>query len=168
MRNISKEDVLSFSTENREKADAIAEDLRRFDELLTAIGRRWSVRDPIFTLLEELSLTPAQLHTIIWLGKERELTMGVLAERLKVSEKTVTGLVDRLVRDGLVIRKRDDSDRRRVVATLTDEGGDMFLQLSQRFEERLATMLGLIDDDDREALFRVMEKLAFADFEEER
>lgn len=145
----------------------LEEDLQRFDELFTAIGRRWSVRDPMFTLLEELSLTPAQLHTIIWLGKDGELSMGTLAERLAISEKTVTGLVDRLERDGLVMRERNENDRRRVLAGLTAEGKSMAEHLRHRFMERVTTMLTLFDEEERAALFGIMEKLAFADFDEE-
>lgn len=139
---------------------AFTEEIRRFDEILTAIGRRWSLRDPIATIVEELSVTPAQLHTIIWLGKEERLTMGNLAQRIGVTEKTITGLVDRLERDGLVARERDEADRRIVLATLTEKGNETWLELSRRFEERLRTMLSLLDDEDRAALFRMMEKLA--------
>src|ERR1700674_1856824 len=48
--------------------------------------------------------------------------MGELAEMLDVTPRTVTALVDNLVRDGLVKRVDDPTDRRSVYAELTEQG----------------------------------------------
>ncbi len=62
--------------------------------------------------------------------------LGALAGRLHVTPRNVTGLIDHLVRDGLVTRSPDPDDRRSILAQLTDLGqervgavsGAMFLQ----------------------------------------
>ncbi|EBA06711.1 MarR family winged helix-turn-helix transcriptional regulator [Sagittula stellata] len=56
------------------------------------------------------------------------LSMGDLSARLKVSNGNVSGLVNRLRKDGLVDRSMSAEDRRSFVAVLTDAG-------QQRFEE---------------------------------
>jgi DNA-binding MarR family transcriptional regulator len=48
--------------------------------------------------------------------------LGTLAARLHVSPRNVTGLVDNLERDGLVTRVPEPSDRRSVLAKLTEQG----------------------------------------------
>jgi len=48
--------------------------------------------------------------------------LGVLASRLHVSARNVTGLIDHLERDGLVVRVPDPADRRSVLAQLTERG----------------------------------------------
>ena len=48
--------------------------------------------------------------------------MGVAGERLQVHPASVTNAADRLERDGLVSRSRDDVDRRKVIVEITDEG----------------------------------------------
>jgi DNA-binding MarR family transcriptional regulator len=48
--------------------------------------------------------------------------LGVLAGRLHVSPRNVTGLIDHLERDGLVVRVPDPADRRSVLARLTEQG----------------------------------------------
>lgn len=48
--------------------------------------------------------------------------LGVLATRLHVSARNVTGLIDHLERDGLVVRVSDPADRRSVIARLTPRG----------------------------------------------
>lgn len=60
----------------------------------------------------------------------RVVTMSVLAERLQVRHHAVVQLVDRLVRQRMVERRRDGRDRREVVVRLRPRG--------QRMLERLA------------------------------
>jgi DNA-binding MarR family transcriptional regulator len=48
--------------------------------------------------------------------------LGELAEMLNVSPRNITGLIDNLERDGLVLRAPDPNDRRSVLAVLTDQG----------------------------------------------
>jgi len=50
------------------------------------------------------------------------LPLSKIGERLMVHPTSVTNLIDRLVADGLVDRRIDPSDRRRALASLTDEG----------------------------------------------
>jgi DNA-binding MarR family transcriptional regulator len=60
---------------------------------------------------------------LLWaLRDEDGLPVGVLAEHLGVNPSTITGHVDRLVRQGLVRRLEDPADRRIVRNFLTDEG----------------------------------------------
>jgi DNA-binding MarR family transcriptional regulator len=48
--------------------------------------------------------------------------MGDLAGRVLMSASGLTRIVERLVKKGLVVRDEDPSDRRAVVAMLTDDG----------------------------------------------
>ncbi len=50
--------------------------------------------------------------------------LGDLATKLSVSAPTMSGLVTALVREGLVTRETDPSDRRRVTVRITPEGAD--------------------------------------------
>ncbi|MFN7131211.1 MAG: MarR family transcriptional regulator, partial [Myxococcales bacterium] len=54
---------------------------RRLQDLLTELGRLQSLRDPLAIAVESLALTPAQVHAVMWLGREQALTMGELARR---------------------------------------------------------------------------------------
>jgi DNA-binding MarR family transcriptional regulator len=56
------------------------------------------------------------------LGRADVLSVGELARRVSLSQGTVTGVLDRLEKRGLVERSRSDSDRRRVLVRLTEAG----------------------------------------------
>ena len=70
----------------------------------------------------EDGLTIPQMRLLWALRDEDGLPVGVLAEHLGVNPSTITGHVDRLVRQGLVRRVEDPADRRIVRNFLTDEG----------------------------------------------
>ena len=54
---------------------------------------------------------------------QRSLRMTELAQRILFSPSGLTRVVDRLERDGLVLRRRDSDDARVVFAELTEKGG---------------------------------------------
>ncbi len=132
---------------------------RRMMELLVAVGRRSSLRDPLAQLTESLELTPPQLHGVVWLGQDGPLSMGELARRVGVTEKTITGIVDRLEREGYAQRERDASDRRVVQVSLTPRGKAISDRVQSRARESLGTFLSLLDSEERAALLRIFEKL---------
>ena len=85
----------------------IERDARAVRERLIVLARRRSLRDPVAASCDALGLTAPQIHALLWLGHDGPLTMGELARRISVTEKTVTGIVDRLERDGFLHRERD-------------------------------------------------------------
>jgi DNA-binding MarR family transcriptional regulator len=136
----------------------IAAQAARLRELLTRISRRRSLRDPIGSGYD-CDLTPTQIHTVIWLGNDGALTMGDLARRVAVTEKTITGIVDRLERDGLVLRERDPADRRVIHVRLSTAGKALFAEVDAQITRRLETLLGLVDPADRRQLIKILEKV---------
>ena len=70
----------------------------------------------------EDGLTLPQMRLLWTLRDEDGQPMGALAEHLGVNPSTITGHVDRLVRQGLVRREEDVDDRRIVRNFLTEDG----------------------------------------------
>ena len=137
----------------------IESEARRFRELVIDLSRQSSLRDPIAAMCEEAQLTPPQIHAVVWLGQDGPLTMGELARRLGVTEKTITGLVDRLEAGGYLERERDQEDRRVVRARLTTEGAKVYREIDGHLHNKVSAFLKLLDPADRQALFRILEKL---------
>ncbi len=135
------------------------DDVGRFRRLLFALGRLYSLRDPLAGSCEQMQLTAPQIHTLLWLGEDGALTMGELARRLGITEKTVTGVVDRLEREGHVQRERCPEDRRVIYCRLTASGTRMYRKLERTVVRGMGRLLGRLDTSDRRALFRILEKL---------
>ena len=81
----------------------------------------------------EHGLTPGQhqaLLAIKGIPESREPTIGFLAERLFLQPHSAVELVDRLEEQGLVVRKRDRHDGRKVFVELTVVGEEMLERLA--------------------------------------
>ena len=73
--------------------------------------------------LAELGLTYPQYLTMLVLWEaDAALTVGAIGERLRLDSGTLTPLLKRLEDTGLVERRRDAADERRVNIALTDDG----------------------------------------------
>jgi DNA-binding MarR family transcriptional regulator len=77
-------------------------------------------------------LTPQQHQALLAIrgAKDSETTVGELAASLLLKPHTVVGLADRLARAGLVRRKPDAGDRRRVLLAPTAKGEKVLKRLS--------------------------------------
>lgn len=143
------------------EGDGLDFDVARFSTLLTAFGRRQPLRDPMGNAVSDVhALTPPQFHSLMWLGTDGPLTMGELARRVGITEKTMTGVVDRLEEAEYLQRERDAGDRRLVRVRLTDKGAESFERIRREVESRMRALLGILDPDERATLYRLLEKLA--------
>ncbi len=77
-------------------------------------------------------LTGPQLSVVKILEDIGDLSLSELSERINAQNSTVTGIVDRMEREGLVERKRSQDDRRVVHIRLTKKG--LELSRSMKFE----------------------------------
>jgi DNA-binding MarR family transcriptional regulator len=73
--------------------------------------------------LAELGLRPRELRTLVLVDRHPGLSQRELARRLDVDPGNLVALLDRLDRDGLITRRRDQEDRRRRTLRLTAKGG---------------------------------------------
>lgn len=99
----------------------------------------------------------------------QEITASALARQIQVSPGTVTGITDRLVKLGLVARRRRADDRRRVYLTLTDDGQRQHSQAPKPLQEQFIERLGTLDPGERDAILgalqRVVELMGAEDIE---
>jgi len=78
---------------------------------------------------EQNGLTVVQLKTLYQVSSKPNIGLVELAENLKLTNSTVSGVVDRLVNSGLLDRKIAQKDRRAVTIHLTAEGEQKLQQI---------------------------------------
>lgn len=83
------------------------------------------------------------------------IDMATLSSITSLPPSSITSIVDRLVDLGHVTRHRDESDRRRVTATITDAGHAMISRMESSNTRLLADMLDGIPDADVATVTRV-------------
>ena len=75
---------------------------------------------------------------------DKGLKMSHLSDVLRVSNGNVTGIVDRLLKDGLVVRVPIKGDRRALLVRLTGKGSEEFKVQAEAHESWVNDMLGEI------------------------
>ena len=87
------------------------------------------------------------------------LRMSELSSYLRVSNGNVTGIVDRLTEEGLVLRVAVDGDRRAQRARLTPEGHARFDVLAREHEAWIDHLLGPLDESDARTLTELLARI---------
>jgi len=110
--------------------------------------------------LRRRKLTSAQLNALLLLrqaGPEGML-MGEIGRKLVVTKSNVTGLVDRLERQGLAARA-DRPDRRATAVRLTDAGARLLERAAPRHARLLAELMACLTLREKRTLIRLLTRL---------
>src|SRR5579862_6483985 len=94
-------------------------------------------------LQEEFGISLARFDLMAQLERHPEgVSMSEISRLLLVSNGAVTGLVDRLVAEGIVVRKSEAGDRRTYLVRFTPAGRQIFAKMAKRHEEWVLSLLG--------------------------
>lgn len=105
-------------------------------------------------------LTAAQFNVLLVLNAapDGRMQMGEVGRRLVVTKGNVTGLIDRLAREGLVERA-ECRDRRATWARLTDAGRDLLGSIAPGHARLLAQLTDDLTTREKQSLVRLLSKL---------
>jgi DNA-binding MarR family transcriptional regulator len=86
------------------------------------------------------------------------LTMSALSEALMVSNGNVTGIVERLVEQGLVERAPVAGDRRATLVRLTGRGRETFSEMAARHRDWVSAALGGLDAGEAAGMIALLDR----------
>ena len=109
--------------------------------------------------ISSYGLTTSQFFMLIALYEENGILMSKLAKKVALDKATLTGIIDRLERDGLVERKNDPRDRRATRVYLTPKAEAMREELLNIYHENNSKFLSVLSPDEKIIFERVVEKL---------
>jgi DNA-binding MarR family transcriptional regulator len=135
------------------------------DDLVQRLAAATSTLLRIFKVADShniAELPPPELHALLFVGEADGATPGEVAAHLAVAATTCTSIVDRLARQGLVTRSRDEVDRRSVRIRLTEAGRQAFDSVEAEHMRRYRAMLAPLTAEERRAIVGLMEKVAAA------
>lgn len=115
-------------------------------EIRRRMRERFDITLPRFDLMAQLERTP------------EGMTLGELSKRMMVSNGNVTGLVDRLVTEGLLQRRQSDTDRRAHYVSLTAAGRRAFAAMADEHEDWVADLFADLAPRELEALMTLLGK----------
>ena len=110
-------------------------------------------------LASEYKLTAPQLVCLRQLYNDGPLTPSRMAREVSLSQATVTGILDRLERSGLVERRRDQKDRRQISIYITSKGNELVQRAPLPLQERFAGRLAKLDEQDQALIDKTLKEI---------
>ncbi|MBD8015850.1 MarR family transcriptional regulator [Microbacterium sp. APC 3898] len=110
-------------------------------------------------ILNSYTITPPQFVALQWLFEHGDMTIGDLSNKMYLAFSTTTDLVDRMEKNELVVRIREEQDRRVVRIKLLKEGERVIEEVIQKRQEYLKTVLADFTVDEAEQFAALLEKL---------
>jgi DNA-binding MarR family transcriptional regulator len=107
-----------------------------------------------------VGISPEQVSLLVAIKYTRGIGIRDLAARERISAPALTKHVDRLERDGLVVRTPSPDDGRRIGLALTEEGHRALRRVRSRRTAWLATRLRGLDADELAAVEAAIEPLS--------
>ncbi len=104
-------------------------------------------------------LTHTQFFLLIALYEGEGLSVGELARKIAVDKPTMTGLLDRMERDGFVRRQKDPKDRRAFRVYLTERAKALKEELLGIYEEVNGFFLSGLSEQERRSLEGILAKI---------
>lgn len=120
-------------------ADLLRETVQRLQPTAQEISAAWS----------DAQVTMQQLRVMTILFHEGPTRVSDLARRLSVSTPTITGILDRLVRQRITYRMSDSRDRRVVLNNLTQSGRELVEKLMPCHDDRATLAIARLNGEDR-------------------
>lgn len=144
-----------------ELADALAEAPEDVDAIVEAILYLYTESRRITKgLAGRHGLTGPQLAVIKMLEPVGKLSLSELSWKIRARNSTVTGIIDRMAREGWVERKRSEQDRRVVHIALTTQGRRLASSIAIEPVTIFRQVLSELSDGDARALRRILTRLA--------
>ena len=109
--------------------------------------------------LHKVGITPPQFYVLATIGYAGGLPFGEIGAKMMVTVSNLTGIVDRLEEKKLVLRKRDENDRRVVHVVLTDRGAKLYKSTIPLFEKCVSEVFARLDSAQQKELSALLRKL---------
>jgi DNA-binding MarR family transcriptional regulator len=92
-------------------------------------------------ILTNYKITPPQFVALQWLFEEGDMTIGELSTKMYLAFSTTTDLIDRMEKNELLRRVKDDKDRRVVRIHLLEEGNRIIDEVITKRQNYLQDVL---------------------------
>ena len=133
----------------------------RLEQVLTSLRRVIRATDLHSRRLAKTSgLTAPQILLLQAIRKLEDSTSGRLAAEVNLSQATVTNILDRLEKRGLVTRERSTIDKRKVHVHLTPHGDEVLRDAPTPLQEQFAQQFGDLEEWEQTMILSSLQRVA--------
>ncbi len=117
--------------------------LRKVDYIIRIKGRE---------ILNDFNITAPQFAALQILINNGDMTIGELSQKMSLACSTITDLVGRMEKTDLVVRKKDEKDKRVVRVEVLPKGFDILEKVLDKRRKFLESKLNNFDSKQKEVL----------------
>ncbi|KHQ52208.1 MULTISPECIES: MarR family winged helix-turn-helix transcriptional regulator [Mameliella] len=133
----------------------------RVDTCLIAIRRILRATELYGRELKQTSgITAVQFRVLQIISERSHATAKEISVRMRVSQATVTSLVDKLVRQGMVVREKSEQDRRQTNIHITPKGRQTLDEAPDPLQQRFVRKFDAMEDWEQSMLVSSLERVA--------
>jgi|GEM_PF-892330 len=111
------------------------------------------------TFPAEIHVTLSQMQILMTVHDLGKASISTLARQRKVSLPTVTGITERMIKQGLLERVFDSRDRRKVLLQLTETGKKVIKALLTAIKNRWKKILLFLSQEEQEAFLKAVKRM---------
>ncbi len=111
-------------------------------------------------LMDQHGITGPQLAALKRIASSATASPTELARELQVSQATVTGILDRLEKQGFISRSRNGGDRRGIEVAITEDGRQMVAKAPPLLQDRFCQELAKLQDWEQNMLLANLQRVA--------
>ncbi|MDP1519527.1 MarR family winged helix-turn-helix transcriptional regulator [Porticoccus litoralis] len=135
--------------------------MESIEQVLIALRRVIRATDLYSKHLAKTSgLTAPQILLLQAIRDRGQVTIGELAEEISLSQATVTTIIDRLEKRGLVYRQRSTEDKRKVHAFLTDKAEQVLQDAPMPLQEHFARQFDELHNWEQNMILSSLQRIA--------
>lgn len=129
----------------------------QFIDLIEKIAKEFKKKSCFVSELTQISMR--EIYVLLLIKEKYEVKMQEISLNLGITMPTATVLLDGLINKKLVIRKRDDKDRRTVMVTLSENGKVLLEKAIIHRKEKFNKIFSYLTTDDRENLVKILNNI---------
>lgn len=131
-------------------------------ELVYNLARTYIILNKLMSkFFVDFGLTPAKLNILLALrlaGGERGLPQNEIGNKLVVSASNMTGLIDRLEKEGLASRVDDPNDRRVKLIKITKKGSELLDKVWKPYTQKLEEVTSVLSEEEKTDTIKILTK----------
>lgn len=133
---------------------------RRYREILISLRKIIQAIDlHSRSLSKKFGLTGPQLVILETVSNHESISVTSLAKSISLSQATVTDIINRLVRNGYLIKRKSEKDKRQVRISLSEKGASVLDQAPPPLQETFIERFSNLDDWEQLMILSAFERV---------
>ncbi len=133
---------------------------RKIHEWVFQLENRYMIKSGVGAAFGEFSF--AQIRALKYVKSREQVSITELADLLNVSAPSASTMVERLVEKGVLVRKPDPADRRKVIVTISPDMGATTEKIEKEIFVKFVDLVDKVGPEIADDWHRVLERIAEA------